>query len=282
MQSPTIPYVSNVTGTWITASDVLDPMYWTKHLRQTVRFADGLQAILQTPRPVLLEVGPGQALSVLAKQHSNAASVITSMRHPLDQKSDVAVVLHALGKLWLAGATVDWFALHAHSARRRVSLPTYPFERQRYWIESRGMLSAKATAAPSEHTNQAPANYERPPLSNDFVAPRNDVEYGVAAIWQELFGLQQVGVYDSFFDLGGHSLLATQLMSRLHAAFEIDLPLSTIFEAPTVAALAERIVKKQAEQVDIEALEQMLADIQDLSPDDLRMALEAERQLMGR
>jgi amino acid adenylation domain-containing protein len=138
-RAPQMPFVSNVTGTWITEEDATDPRYWASHLRQTVRFADGVGELLLEPSRVLLEVGPGRTLSTLARRHPNATPglvVLSSLRHPRDQGSDVAFALNALGKLWLAGVKVDWAGFSAHERRHRLPLPTYPFERQRYWIEA--------------------------------------------------------------------------------------------------------------------------------------------------
>jgi phthiocerol/phenolphthiocerol synthesis type-I polyketide synthase E len=135
---PTIPYVSNVTGTWITAADATDPTYWVRHLRGTVRFAEGVGELLVEPQRVLLEVGPGQTLVSLARQHAARGPThlaLPSLRHVKDPQSDVAFALGTLGRLWLAGVDVDWTAFYAGEQRRRVPLPTYAFDRQRYWIE---------------------------------------------------------------------------------------------------------------------------------------------------
>jgi len=137
--TPQIPIVSTLTGTWMTPEEAHDASYWTRQLRQTVRFADGLGEILKEPETVLLEIGPGQTLSALAKQQDPQAEtrvVVSSLRHPHDSQSDVAYMLRTLGRLWTAGVEINWVALHAHEPeRRRIPLPTYPFERQRYWID---------------------------------------------------------------------------------------------------------------------------------------------------
>ncbi len=138
LKPPQLPYVSNVTGTWITAAEATDPEYWARHLHQTVRFADGLQTLAQEPRRVLLEVGPGQTLCALAKQQpdwSPGQWALPTLHHPKDQQSDVAFLLKTLGQLWLAGLEIDWGGFYAGECRQRVPLPTYPFERKRYWIE---------------------------------------------------------------------------------------------------------------------------------------------------
>ena len=137
LKPPSIPYVSNVTGTWITVKEATDPNYWATHLRQTVRFSEGIRS-LQQPQLLLLEVGPGQTLSTLAKLNLDQSTehiVLSSVRHPQDHSSDVEFLLTTLGQLWLAGIQVDWSAFYAQQRRHRLPLPTYPFERQRYWIE---------------------------------------------------------------------------------------------------------------------------------------------------
>ncbi|HEY4424233.1 MAG TPA: SDR family NAD(P)-dependent oxidoreductase [Pyrinomonadaceae bacterium] len=138
--APQIPIVSTLTGTWMTAADVSDANYWARQLRHTVRFGDALGEILKEPATILLEIGPGQTLSALAKQqhdtHGESRVVLSSLRHPRDSQSDVAYILNTLARLWTAGVEIDWAALHAHEPeRRRIPLPTYPFERRRYWID---------------------------------------------------------------------------------------------------------------------------------------------------
>jgi len=139
LKPPILPFVSNVTGDWITADQATDPTYWASHLRQTVRFSEGLKQLFATGPQILLEVGPGQTLGALANRHPDKPTdslVLTSMRHPKDGCHDTQLLQTTLGKLWLAGAQPNWSSLHAGQKRRRVALPTYPFERKRYWIES--------------------------------------------------------------------------------------------------------------------------------------------------
>ena len=103
LNSPKLPFISNVTGTWITPEQATDPKYWAQHLRQAVRFTEGLQTLTQESAGVLLEVGPGRTLSTFARQSLKSgtpAIVINSLRHPQDELSDVAFLLTALGKLF--------------------------------------------------------------------------------------------------------------------------------------------------------------------------------------
>ncbi len=137
LRPPTIPFVSNVTGRWITAAEATDPDYWARHLREPVRFSEGLASVLADHR-ALLEVGPGRALCGLARQQPGLtanATIVASLPGARDGISDDACLLDALGQLWASGIEVDWKAFHRHAPRRRTPLPTYPFERQRYWVD---------------------------------------------------------------------------------------------------------------------------------------------------
>ena len=145
LNPPGLPYVSNVSGTWITAQQATDPQYWVRHMRDAVRFSDGIRLLLNDDRTVFLEVGPGSTLTGLVRQHVRAGvqtHVVGSLRSPRDAADDGAYCLDALAKLWLAGVAVDWQAFSAAERRRRVSLPTYAFEREKYWPE-------RAARAPS-------------------------------------------------------------------------------------------------------------------------------------
>ena len=143
LKPPTIKYVSNVTGTWLTDEEATDPLYWVRHLRQTVRFADGIAELLKMPDAILLEVGPGQALGTIVRRHTEKASkrvVLASLHHPKEQVSDLALLLKTLGRLWLAGVNIDWDGFYKNERRHRIPLPTYPFERKRFWIEPSRMV----------------------------------------------------------------------------------------------------------------------------------------------
>jgi acyl transferase domain-containing protein/acyl carrier protein len=133
---PSIPFVSNVTGTWITAEEATDAGYWSMHIRRPVAFSEGIATLLGSGDRLLLEVGPGNTLSALARQQASGGhQIVSSLRHPQERTSDLTTVLSALARLWVAGAAVDWKAYFAAEQRRRVPLPAYPFEHQRFWVE---------------------------------------------------------------------------------------------------------------------------------------------------
>ncbi|MEM9217771.1 MAG: SDR family NAD(P)-dependent oxidoreductase [Cyanobacteria bacterium P01_F01_bin.150] len=137
LNPPQMPFISGVTGTWITSEQATDPHYWSQHLRATVQFDKGMAQVLESPAQILLEVGPGRTLSTFAKRHpqrQTTQAVLTSMRHPQETGSDLTFILQTLGHLWLNDPSVNWSAVYAHQDCYRIPLPTYPFQRQKYWI----------------------------------------------------------------------------------------------------------------------------------------------------
>lgn len=248
LKSPKIPYISNLTGNWITPEEATNPSYYAQHLRQTVRFADGLQKLLKDPNQILLEVGPGRTLNTLAKQHPHKASeqiILSSLRHPQDQNSDISFSLITLGKLWLGGVQIDWSKFYANEQRYRIPLPTYPFERERYWIEAPGIEQPIKIETSLQDENSPKVDltslHSRPSLHNAYLAPRDETEQVIVSIWQEFLGIEQVGIHDDFFDLGGDSLLAVQLITKLNETLQISLSPHSLLQSPTIAALAELI-----------------------------------------
>ena len=144
LNTPSIPIVSNLTGTWLTEAEARDPLYWVRHLRSTVQFGKGVGVLSAEPGHVFVEVGPGRALSSLVKLQPAVAAnqVINSLPHADDDTDDRVHLLAALGRAWAVGLDVPLERLWQGSGSRRVSLPTYPFQHQRYFIER------SATASP--------------------------------------------------------------------------------------------------------------------------------------
>jgi len=136
--APRIPYISNLTGTWISQAEAMDPGYYARHLRHAVRFSDSVSELLAEPDRLLLEVGPGRGLTTLVGAHGPMAKerALASLGHPREAASELATLLTALGRLYLCDVPVDLGAFYAGQQRRRVPLPTYPFERYPYQYEA--------------------------------------------------------------------------------------------------------------------------------------------------
>ncbi|HEX4955004.1 MAG TPA: amino acid adenylation domain-containing protein [Thermoanaerobaculia bacterium] len=148
LSRPRIPYLSNVTGDWITAAEATDPGYWARHLAGTVRFSEGLARLLADPGRLMVEVGAGQSLASFVRQQSQQGAdrhVFSCLPSAFNRQAEERFLLTTLGRLWLAGAPLDGAAFVAGERRLKVALPTYPFERRRYWLE-RGPRRTVASA----------------------------------------------------------------------------------------------------------------------------------------
>jgi phthiocerol/phenolphthiocerol synthesis type-I polyketide synthase E len=133
---PSVPFVSNVTGRRITDQEATDPAYWARQIVSPVQFSRGLATVLDDPERVLLEVGPGVALKTLADKHPGLMRpALATMRHPRVDHPDQDVLLGTLGQLWSLGVRVDWQGFFGNEHRNLVQLPTYPFQRKRFWID---------------------------------------------------------------------------------------------------------------------------------------------------
>ncbi|GCD40790.1 type I polyketide synthase [Streptomyces paromomycinus] len=248
---PAVPFLSNITGEWITAEQATSPAYWAEHVRATVRFSDGAARLLaDEPEALLLEVGPGTAAGALVGEQPQARErvLIASMRHRKDVRDDAQAAREALARLWVNGARVNWPALHKGRAPRRVPLPTYAFDTRRYWIEAPGRPTASADPQPAPRSTTAPPAqprttkaYPRPDLSTAYATPRSETETRIVSALEAALGVSPVGIHDDFFELGGSSLLALQVVARAGADFGVDLPGHAVLDAPTAARLAELV-----------------------------------------
>ncbi|GAA0331140.1 hypothetical protein GCM10009087_46630 [Sphingomonas oligophenolica] len=209
-QPPQIPYVSCLTGTWISDAEATDPHYWARHLCRTVRFQDGLESLLDDPNRILLELGPGQSLSAHAfaarERLGGASAVIPTMRWSYGRQSEPAMLLRGIGLLWQAGAPLDKTRLLARDGLKRVSLPTYPFERARHWID------------PPIAGDQPAIQCGRRPIENWFElpfwkpAPLRGSGKAVAETWLLFLDEQGVGarLAERLRDAGARVLTVTQ------------------------------------------------------------------------
>lgn len=230
LHAPELPYISGVTGDWVSAEQTTDPTYWARHAREPVRFADGIATLARGLSPILLEVGPGAALASFALQGAGAGRAAISCL-PDAQGDAESMLAAALGRLWTAGVTPDWSAYQASGRPRRVSLPTYPFERSRHWVEVPAVSAASPVAAPAAASVQPlPTQPEQEPAmaphaDTDIPLGRSELGSRVAAIFENLsgrsFGADETGA--SFLELGFDSLLLTQAAQSLQTTFGVQI-----------------------------------------------------------
>ncbi|MCP4151093.1 MAG: acyltransferase domain-containing protein [bacterium] len=249
LNKPGVPYISNVTGNWITTAETTDPRYWSKHLRSTVRFTEAVNTLLGKKNRIFIEVGPGRALSTFVKAQATADRgnhFLNTMGHPREAEPEIDYLYREIGRMWLLGKEVNWQEFHGGEKRRRIPLPTYPFVKQRYWIDGTAITippgqplkkphqETTGTAAEDKNTEAQP----RPQLFTPYEAPLNKEQREIAAIWKNMFGFDKIGIRDDFFELGGDSLKATRLASKINETFEVKIPLAEIFQKNTISKLA--------------------------------------------
>lgn len=189
LRAPQKAYISNLSGGWMTAVEATDKTYWVKHLRQTVRYSAGLAKVLTEEEAILLEIGPGDVLSKLALRHPAKSAqhvAIPSMVQPKKGESAEAKILEALGRVWLGGVAINWKAYFGTERRRRVSLPTYPFERQRYWVDANRATGQDETGEHSLEKKSEIADWFYVPVWKQALPPlhfRKDKEEKAKARW---------------------------------------------------------------------------------------------------
>jgi malonyl CoA-acyl carrier protein transacylase len=218
LSAPQIPYISNVTGTWITAADAVDPTYWVRHLTRTARFSEALHEMWQLPDPVMVECGPGRTLTILANQHPERKGplrgAISSIRQRYENETDTQVLLSATGRAWLAGTAIRWQGL----PRDNISF-----------------------ASPPSSVWSAP-----PPANESAIAPGADDagvgkrEQELLAIWSRALGREDIGVNDSFGALGGDSLSSIAVIMDMKRAGVPDSLARGVYQDLTIRDIAAR------------------------------------------
>jgi acyl transferase domain-containing protein/glutamate-1-semialdehyde aminotransferase len=251
---PQIPFVSTVTGDWITDEQATDPLYWATQIRQTVQFAAGIATIWQRPERVLLEVGPRTTTATLARQQAQDLKQQLAISSLNDApENEWPSLLQAIGQLWLAGVSLDWDRFEQAETRRKVSLPTYPFERQRFWIDPlppQHPDSAHVSSLPPLTTSPLPSLL--PMLQTESptpVAPNPCQSTSLITVLKEVFaatsGLDMINVAESttFLEMGLDSLSLTQIGIALKKKFQAKVTLRQLLELyPTFSTLADFLI----------------------------------------
>ena len=248
--APERPWVSSLTGTLITDAEAIDPAYWSQQMRQPVRFMDGVGKLMD-PNLVLLEVGPGQTLTGLAGLHPDRKPEqlrVASIHGGQHFETDLDYLLAAVGRLWTAGIAVDWSAFHADSKRRRISLPTYAFERRRHWVMPGGATadSLPLTLSTASTLSDAPEDAESessvPTTSGNSSTP---VVTRLQVLFAALTGIDADALDPAvaFPELGLDSLLLTQAVGAIAKQFGASVTFRDLLEdCSTLNALASRLV----------------------------------------
>ncbi|MFC0679115.1 aminotransferase class III-fold pyridoxal phosphate-dependent enzyme [Lysobacter korlensis] len=233
LSEPQLPMVSTATGEWLDTATATSPDYWARHLREPVRFAAALGRLADVPARVLLEVGPRTTLSMLARQHpavqkQQIAAIATLTDTP---EAEPTLLRAAAGALWSRGAAIDPAQFDRRTRRQRMRLPTYPFERKRYWIDAvvektadTPRITTEPAAVPmTSSTPQMPAN--APAEASAAADRRPRLIEQLRSLFQETTGFEfaEVAPQDAFLELGLDSLMLTQVTQQLQKAFPVKL-----------------------------------------------------------
>jgi phthiocerol/phenolphthiocerol synthesis type-I polyketide synthase E len=244
MRDPAIPLLSNVTGTHMSASEATNPATWARQIRSTVRFSDELDVLLGEPNRIVVEVGPGGTLTSSAMRHpkwSSGHRSVRLMRHQAQNRNDHDTFLLALGQLWAAGVDIDWTP-RTGSQSGLISLPGYPFERQRHWIDHNAS-AAWVGGAPATNGAAAPSAAGTTPTAT---SSKSQMETTLQRIWSQCLGIGSIDTSANFFELGGDSLIAISV--AMTASKEgLDLTPQDLYENQTIAALAKVLAARYAE-----------------------------------
>jgi thioesterase domain-containing protein/acyl carrier protein len=254
---PVIPFVSNMTGSWITDSDATSAEYWANHIRQPVRYHSCINTLMEGTRRIFIEVGPGQVLSMLARQNprSNNHAVIASTRRPVERRNDISVLLNTLGQLWLEGLEIDWNGFYQYESRNKTPLPGYVFQRKRFWIDSPSSIGENTNKFDSEQTKQA----HQPPVTNEISTNtlENNNEYQIRSdivdVISDSTGMprEAFAQESTFSDLGIDSLQLTAIASKLTDKFGVPVLFRDIsIEFHNSLLLAEHIKKLLRNKID--------------------------------
>ncbi|MFC4561003.1 type I polyketide synthase [Nocardiopsis mangrovi] len=256
---PAIPVVSNVTG-GPASTGLLTADHWVRHVRAPVRFARGVNALHAAGARAFVEVSPDGVLSAMVRGALPPGAAATAVATQDTRRSGPEALVRALGRLHAAGAAVDWPAFFAGSGARRVRLPTYAWQRRRYWFTDHvAARPAGAPAASADPVGAVPVPGRAPAPARDG-GERPEPLAGLAALdagsrirratqWvrAEAAAIAGHGSADAvdpertFKDLGFDSLSAVDLRERLRASGGVDLPPTVVFDHPTPAALARHL-----------------------------------------
>lgn len=251
LRAPARPFVSTVTGEPITPEQACDPEYWVRHARQTVRFSNAARWLIDHGHDLFLECGPRSTMATLTRQHTapnHSIVAIPSLGDSTEESKELSALLAAAGNLWLNGVTIDWEAFFAHEERQRVPLPTYPFERQRHWVEAIPLATTNQLTAATPSPAAAPADAAAP--STPTLKAPSHKEYVVSRLTEIIAPISGRGDFvlnrsATFLEQGFDSLSLVQVASAIRNELGVRITFSQfIDDYPTIETLADFVQKQ--------------------------------------
>lgn len=224
-KAPSIPFISSLSSTWIKPDEAISSEYWLKQIKYSENHDS--ESISPNIKNIHIEVGPDNS-------NNDSPYVLQSLGNYIAEKGDYQTLLESLGSLWMMNIKIDWEKFNKNRESRRIPLPTYPFEKKRYWIDPPS-LSTTILQDPLLINNIE---------KSDKILSIDEIETILIKIWQEFFELNSVRIDSDFYKLGGDSVLALQVIAKIQATFKIKLKPSSLLEYPTISDLAKNIHQK--------------------------------------
>ncbi|WP_052825919.1 type I polyketide synthase [Neotamlana nanhaiensis] len=253
---PRLPIISTVTGTWLKDAEATSVTYWVNHVKNTVRFADALDTIVNfdDSAPVLLEIGPGKALTSLAYQQASGKALAAfhsfSFNKDNEAHAEYNSILNALGELWSRGFNIDWNAFYKQQKRKRINLPSYAFDRKPCWVEPQVYNGLNGFGYITNKTqNNEPKTQETPSLQTSKTVSNSD------AILSRLSEMIKVSCgitlneslhSKSFLEIGLDSLVLAQLSASLKKEFNLLITFRQLNEDLATPNLLATYIKLNA------------------------------------
>ncbi|MCL8313805.1 acyltransferase domain-containing protein [Enterobacter cloacae subsp. cloacae] len=305
-RTPEIPLISNVTGDILTDEQALSADYWATHISKTVRFAEGVAVLNALQAGIALECGPGTVLTSLLANALPCAVRINSQPHATHETASFSTLRQAAGSVWAQHQLPDLHLLFtAPLDLHHFALPGYPFDRQRHWVmpqaglqrEKLGQLLANngvvltlgeqryeslssiqalidSLSLPSAETVTSSPSREMTAMQPQISPSESDIHAQIAAIWRDVLGSADIDPDENFFDSGGNSLWALQIVSKVNVLYGCDIHLTELLHAATINELAALVELRLLNSVDDDALNELLTDLGELSPEELSALLD--------
>lgn len=236
---PAYPIISNVNGDYISNEEIINPHYWAKHINNKVLFEKDLSVILEDNECIGIEIGAGKTLSSFAAQHSlkkTGHTFVNLIRHIKEDENDIRYFYDKIGKLWCENVSLDLLKLESDNIRKRVSIPTYVFDKISYPIKitnDNNYSKASNNIFDDENVDIVSRVEE---ISDQTVAEKYVID-----AYKEVFGFDTVDLNEDFFAIGGDSLKAVSLASVLRSNLGIKLDVQNVFANTTPKQLANYI-----------------------------------------
>jgi amino acid adenylation domain-containing protein len=256
LRPPAKPFVSTVTGRDITAAETTDPAYWAHHARATVEFSRAIQYVKEQGHDLFLECGPRSTLCSLARKQftpDHPCTAIPTLGDTHENNTEWATLLFALGSLWQNGLSIDWDAFYANEYRRRIPLPTYPFERQRFWVDPAAVAPATLPFRGAS-SDSAPSLADESSVSFDpldgaasgsaLVSRKDRIASRVVDLLLSVSGREraQISNLATFMEQGFDSLSLTQIAFAIRKEFSAKVSFSQLMnQFPNVDMLAAHL-----------------------------------------